>query len=109
MTVSDWMRAQTRGAPAVLVDRMVEALGANAAEPESGAGHSCLAAAARALEALLSANRFGRESALDLLAIDALTALAFEHAGRNAGTVDEISRFAHRGASTLGHLAAQRV
>jgi len=109
MTVGEWVRANTPGAPPVLVERMVDALGADVNDPESRAGGICLAAAARSLEALLNANRFGRESALDLLAVDALTTLAFEHAGRTAADVEEISALAHRGASALGQLAIQRV
>jgi len=88
---------------------MLDALGADADDAESHTATSCLAAAARSLEALLSANRFGREAALDLLVVDALTTLAYEHAAIQARGVDEVSNLAYRGVAALGQPATQRV
>jgi hypothetical protein len=67
----------------------------------------CLAAAARVVEQLLGAQRFGRESALDLLTADALATYAYEHAAGRSES--DLAALARRGAATMGHLMTQRV
>lgn len=109
MTVRDWITSRTAAAPQALTDHMLTALGRDADAPESRAGQLCLEAASRALDTLLSANRFGRDDALDLLAIDALATLGFEHASEVAGSDEQMTVLAKRGARALGCLVAQRV
>ena len=69
----------------------------------------CLAVAARALDALLAEGRFARESALGLLAIDALTTYAYEHASQSRSGTQRVETLAARGTELLGRLATQRV
>ena len=83
-------------------------LGADADADEARAAEVCLAAASRALEALVEARHFDRAHAADLLAIDALTTYAYEHASArlDAQALDALSQ---QGVKTFGQLLAQRV
>lgn len=109
MTVRDWLRDRSAGAPESLVDQILEALGSDGDAPEPRAADACLAAAARLLEALLSDRRFERSSAVDLLTIDALMTYAFEHAAVSGATHEELDSLTRRGAHMVGRLAVQRV
>jgi hypothetical protein len=84
------------------------ALGPEAEGAESQTAHACLGAAARLLETLIAGGRFGRDSALDLLTVDALTTLAFEHAGVSASE-EELAALAQQGVSVLGQIPSHRV
>jgi len=84
-------------------------LGRDADADESRTADICLVAAARALDALLSENRFDRESALDLLAIDALTTYAYEYASQTRDSDKALQALAERGSQLLGQLVTQRV
>ena len=112
-TVRDWIASRTSHllAPATLIRQMLAHLGANADAPAARTAELCLAAAARALDGILLEQKFGRRHALELLAVDALTTVAFEHASKNvaAGLDSDLSALATRGASMLGQLSAQRV
>jgi hypothetical protein len=78
---------------------MTAFLGADAQRDVSETGEACLAAAARALTALLEAGRFARDSALDLLAVDALATFSLEYASsRDAASV---ATLAARGSETF--------
>ena len=100
MTVRDWLGAHSRHVPQSLVDRMTAFLGADAQRDVSETGEACLAAAARALSKLLEAGRFARDSALDLLAVDALATFSFEYASsRDAASV---AALAAQGSETFG-------
>jgi hypothetical protein len=81
MTVGAWLRSRDPAAPEPLTARMLAALGSDAARDVGEAGVVCLDAASRMLEPLLREERPGRESALDLLAADALVTCAFEAVG----------------------------
>lgn len=107
MTVREWVEQRTPRPPAALVGRMVEFLGDDASGEASDAAELCLGAAERALANLVAAGRFGRDDALDLLAIDALTTYAFEHASMSATSDRELLRFTERGAQVIGRLAVQ--
>ena len=107
MTVREWIEQRTPPAPAALVRRMVEFLGDDIAADASNGAELCLAAAERALGGLVKAGHFGRDSALDLLAIDALTTYAFEHASVSAASEKDLLRFTERGARLLGQLAVR--
>jgi len=84
-------------------------LGRDADADEAPTADLCLGAAARALDALLSENRFDRESALDLLAIDALTTYAYEYASQTRDSEKALQALAERGSQLLGQLVTQRV
>jgi hypothetical protein len=111
VNVRDWVleHAPAPKTPAALTERMLSFLGGDASRDASEVAEACLAAASRALATLLEAQRFGRDSALDLLAVDALTTFAFAHASEGAGTESELLRFSDEGARRLGRLALQRV
>jgi hypothetical protein len=89
MTVEAWLRSRTPPPPPALLERAVSALGSAAAKDASEADTVCLDAAVRLLEPLLREDRPGRESALDLLAADALTTYAFEAAGAELEHLDD--------------------
>lgn len=109
MTVREWITRRAPQAPQTLIARILAALGPDADADVSGAAEVCLAAATRALDGLLSESRFSRESALDLLTVDALTTFAFEHASQSGGNVEELEALAARGTHLLGQLMSQRV
>ena len=111
MNVRDWIVRESAApkTPAALVERMLAFLGDDAKRDAAQVSDACLAAAARALEELLNAGRFGRDSALDLLAVDALTTFAFAHASEKARDERELLQFSDDGARRLGRLALQRV
>ncbi|HEY8174465.1 MAG TPA: hypothetical protein VIF32_02130 [Gemmatimonadaceae bacterium] len=109
VTIRDWITIRTTRAPAALQQQILTTLGSDADAPESRTPELCLASAARALDALLSESRFGRDHARELLAIDALTTLAFEYASQTADSRDDLAALATLSARTLGQLATQRV
>lgn len=108
MTVRDWIARRAPPPPPALTEQVLALLGADADASESRAGELCLAAATRSLDALLSENRFGRDSALELLAIDALTTYAFEHASLSMDREHELASLTERGTHMLGQLVTQR-
>lgn len=109
MTVRDWIERQLPPAPETLVRQIIAALGRDAEADESQTAELCLAAAGRALDALLSESRFARESALDLLAIDALMAYAYEYASYGPDSKKKLEGLAVRGTQMLRQLMTQRV
>jgi len=109
VTVQEWIASRSPRQPAALTEQMLAILSADAHADASHTAEVCLTAAARALDQLLADNRFSRESAPELLAIDALTTYAFEHASQSAATEAQLQSFARRGAQILGQLIAQRV
>jgi hypothetical protein len=109
VTVRDWVVERTAHAPASLVDSMVRVLGDDADAPVAAAGDVCVRAASRSLEQLVAEQRFARASALDLLTIDALTALAFERAAEDASDMDALSASAARGLQALATASLARV
>jgi hypothetical protein len=109
LTIRAWITSRTTPAPEELTQEILEALGSDADAPESRTAELCLASAARALDALLSENRFGRDHARELLAIDALTTLAFEYASQTAESQEELAALAKQSVRAFGQLATQRV
>jgi hypothetical protein len=101
MTVEHWIRARTPAPPVALQNHIVGCLGADAAADAGRTSDVCLAAAARSLEAMLVSGQFGRGSALDLLAIDALATYAYERASE-AECMDDLDELAARGLQMLG-------
>ena len=85
MTLSAWLDARRPAPPARLRARIDAALGPAL---ESDAGHvatACLEAGERLARELLQENATTRDSALDLLAADALVTYAFEAASERPG------------------------
>jgi len=107
VTVRDWVAQRTAMTPGALVEAMLGALGEDADAPAARAGAMCIAAATRTLESLIAERRFGRDSAIDLLAVDALTTLAFEFAAEHHSDVDAIADAAARGIETLSATLAR--
>lgn len=93
----------------MLARQILAVLGRDADADEARTAEVCLEAAARALDGLLSENRFARESALDLLAIDALTTYAYEHASQSPAAASRLRLLTERGTQMLGQLMEQRV
>jgi hypothetical protein len=91
-----------------LLARVLEALGVDADASEDRLPEVALAAAKRTLDALLGDQRFGRDSAVYLLAVDALMTYAYEYASR-LGSRDRVEAFATQGVRMLGQLTNQHV
>jgi hypothetical protein len=108
VTVGGWIVSRTPEAPPALTTRVLEILDRDAALPASGTPERCLAAAAKALNALLTEERFGRSDARTLLAIDALTTYAFEYASQNWNDADHLAMQAREGAQLLGSVTSSR-
>ena len=103
MTLLDWLQARTPRPPDQLAERIADVLGraeSGGAEPAS----ACLNAAEALLADLLLRPSAGRESALDLLAVDALTTYAFEAASASPRTIPKRASEAMR---RFGALARQ--
>ena len=78
MTLSGWLDTRRPVPPPALRERIDAALGETLQSDVSDALESCLSAGERLVESLLRNNATTRESALDLLAADALVTYAFE-------------------------------
>ena len=78
MTLGQWLDARQPAPPAALRARIESALGSQVHEDARDAAETFLAAAERLVRALLDEDATSRDSALDLLAADALVTYAFE-------------------------------
>jgi hypothetical protein len=78
MTLSEWLDARRPVPPPALRARIDVALGNSLASDADDALEACLSAGERLVETLLRNNATTRDSALDLLAADALVTYAFE-------------------------------
>jgi hypothetical protein len=107
VTVGDWIRGRTERSPAALTREILVALGADSEAPAARTAELCLAAAQRSLAALIDAGRFAREYALELLAIDALTTFAFDHASES-GAGERLGALAKESARSFGQLTGTR-
>ncbi len=107
MTVDAWLSRRTPRPPEALDARVRAALGARLALDASQVHAACEAAAEELLEALLATRATGRESAIDLLAADALVTYAFECAA-GSGDLDALAAGAMRRIAAIGarHAAA---
>jgi hypothetical protein len=104
MTLLDWLRSRTPAPPPALMERIVEALGRRAEDDASRAAALCLDAATGLLERLLQPDALGRDSAIDLLAADALVTYAFEAAAADIAKLDDRATAAM---TRLGALAGE--
>jgi hypothetical protein len=89
VTIRDWLDARTPSPPSRLRARIDEALGDRANRPVTALIEENLAAAEALLGDLLARPTAGRESALDLLAVDALVTYAFEAAAAEPVTLSQ--------------------
>jgi hypothetical protein len=104
VTVADWLRERVPRPPARLTTSIEAALGDRVTAPDDATGAVCLDAAESLLRDLLARASAGRESALDLLTVDALITYAFEAAAENPDTFDaRARRAAWRLADTVGN------
>ena len=103
MNVTEWLDGRTPPGPAALRSRIDDALGASAAGDSATATNACLAAAERLVEDLMRRDCTARESALDLLAADALVTYAFEAASE---TPSELVQRATEAMSRIAALGA---
>ena len=101
MTIGAWLRAHA-SAPPPLSDRVVELVCDRLDEPGERADEIFVECAERLLGEVVSRPDAGRESALDLLAVDALITYAFEAAST---TPDLLPERANRAMRRLARLA----
>jgi hypothetical protein len=85
MTLSAWLDARRPAPPARLRARIDAALGRALESDATNAAATCLSAGERLAHGLLRENATSRDSALDLLAADALVTYAFEAASERPG------------------------
>ena len=83
MTVGEWLSGRSPRPPAALRARLEQALGDAWSAEDVDVTETCLAAAERLVSDLLRDNCTTRDSALELLAADALVTYAFEAAARS--------------------------
>ena len=88
MTVGAWLSAREPAPPRRLVARIESAVGAELATAELPAAESLLGACASLLRDVVGRPSAGRESALDLLAADALATYALEAAADTPGWLE---------------------
>jgi hypothetical protein len=99
VTIRGWLADRTPPAPDQLRARIADVLGDRVNQPVSDAAAEHIAGAEVLLRDLLSRPTAGRESALDLLVVDALVTYAFEAAAAQpellvARAGDAMTRFA---------------
>jgi hypothetical protein len=100
VTLREWLRGRHQAAPDRLSARVEQALGVRCERDATEAAPLCVDAAEELLRDLLARGSAGRESALDLLAVDALVTYAFEAAG------EEPTSLATRALDAMRRLAA---
>jgi hypothetical protein len=88
VTVGEWLREREPTPPARLAARIESAIGARGTEPAAGVADVCLDACEDLLEDVAARPSPGRESALDLLAADALATYALEAAAESPETIE---------------------
>lgn len=87
MTVGAWLRERAP-APPQLSARVAQVMGDRIDRAADEASAACLDAAEALLRELLARPSAGRESALDLLTVDALVTYAFEAASERPESLD---------------------
>jgi len=101
VTVGDWLDARQPSAPARLAARIEAAIGIGRSEPSSRAAEVCIDACERLLADVAARPSPGRESALDLLAADALATYALEAAAETPASLESRARDALRRLTAL--------
>ena len=100
MTLREWLETRTPAPPPRLLQRIVEILGPNGNDDASPG--VMLDAAERLLRELTARPTLARDSALDLLTVDALVTYAFECA---ASSPDALFEATTRAVERLGAIA----
>lgn len=88
MTVADWLRERDPAPPARLAARIEKAIGARGGEAAMNAAAVCLDGCETLLADVAARPSPGRETALDLLAADALATYALEAAAESPATLE---------------------
>jgi hypothetical protein len=96
VTLGHWLSERSAEVPPRLAARIDEALGARRDAKGGDVAAQCLDAAEALLRELLSRDATGRESALDLLTVDALVTYAFEAASKDPARVEQLAAEAAR-------------
>jgi hypothetical protein len=89
VTLGAWLRDRTPPSPERLLARIEEVLGDDRAHDAADAPELCLDAAEVLLRDLTTRASMGREAALDMLTVDALTTFAFEAAASDPDRLGE--------------------
>ena len=87
MTLGAWLAERLPAPPPRLAERIHQGIGVRVNANAEGAPARCVDAAADLLRELLTRSATGRESALELLAVDALVTYAFEAAAANPSSL----------------------
>ena len=103
MTVGEWLEARHPAPPDALALRVRGLVALRAGADASCAWEVCLEAGESLLAELLHEGCASRQSALDLLAVDALVTYAFEASAEKPGTLDDR---AHRAMLRISALAS---
>lgn len=88
-TVRDWLQAVTPPPPSSLAARLATVLAPHASRPAADVPECCLEAGEALLEAILASGSTSRDTALDLLTVDALVTYAFQEAAGQSATLEE--------------------
>lgn len=96
MTVRDWLDDRSARPPARLAERIEQVLAERSDAPLARAAGECVDAATKLLAELVARPAAGRESALDLLTVDALVTYAFEAASDDPASLSERAHDAMR-------------
>jgi hypothetical protein len=108
MTLAEWLDVRSPAPPAALRDRIEDALGDDLFGEATDVPETCLAAAERLIRVLLGEKATSRESALDLLAADALVTYAFEAASERPADLAQRASAAMARIAALGRDATRR-
>ena len=100
MTLAEWLQARTPTPPATLLARLDALVARLDAASGPDVADVLIGASERLLAELLREGGSTRDSALDLLAADALMTYAFEAAA------DDIARLDERAAQTMARIAS---
>jgi hypothetical protein len=96
VTIAAWLEKRVPASPPRLSARIHQVLGAHAETASDELAARCLDAAEELLRELLARPSAGRESALDLLTVDALVTYAFEAASDDPASVAALAEAAAR-------------
>ena len=100
MSITDWLATREPVPPEALAHRIERAIGNDGARPVEDAHEVLVAAGERIAAAVLEGGGTSRDTALDLLAADALVTYAFE---ASSATPRDIARHA---AASMARIAA---
>jgi hypothetical protein len=103
VTVGGWLNAREPAPPARLASRIELAVRDHATRATTDVTQSLLATCETLLRDVVARPAAGRESALDLLAADALATYAFEAAADAPATIEEHAREAMRRIGALAN------